>query len=244
MKKLLPILVLAAAVLSFVSCATTRTYVEGTEEYPTIPITTKLFSHDVYWSDYTLQMYKPKNNVHQVSVHGLGFKQGSAAQTGALYKNGKELYTVTFETNVDGVVAVLGNLDAAFADKESTIKISDSKKTYTYYVDHNSVDNIISATEPFSISIDREFKVIDQNGKISEMILNQNSGLSVIVNDEQYAVIDLLSNTQGIRINPYYSEDLSEEDKDFLVALMLASWKFDADFRNASDNSSSKFSLF
>jgi len=245
MKKSVSILMAAVVLFLCASCATTKAYAPGTEDYPLTPITSKLFSNNLTCGEYFLKVGGLQNGIKQVTVLGLGIKKGVMTRNAVLYKNDVEICTISLNRSFDGYVAEGITSSTSIGDENLYIDITQGKKTYHYDVNGDLSNlKVFSSDNPYDISVDVIDRTINSKGKIVEMLWNSPVGARISAYGEEYAIVDIISDTKGIRNNPSFPVTLTESEEDLLYAIMLAEYCFESSFRAEDTSSGIKLNLF
>lgn len=238
MKKSISLLLAAALLFLCASCASTKAFVAGTEDYQIIPVQTNFFGNTITCGEYKLKMDSVKNGIKQVTVLGLGVKKGTMTQRGILYKNNVPVCSVSLNKSFDGLVSEGFNSTTSLGEEENSFVISMGNREYTYVVNPvRSYLEMFSGEEPFDFSMDIVDTIINSFGEIADTWWNSPVGAKISAFGEEYAVVDILTDSKQIRINPHFPLTLTESEENFLYALMLLEFQFETSFRNESTDS-------
>ena len=182
-----------------------------------------------------------KNKISQKTINGIGKKTGSLSQQGVFSKNGVELFEVNFYDEIDGTVVIKEN---------STNTISEDKFSITTGKNHTKIDLeiydsaiLLHDDSVLPIEVEEISTSINEHGKIYKMWLDAKMGVKILVGGELYAVIDYMQNPAQIRENPDFSQNLSEEQKDFVASVMLAVFNWAMSFKTTDQTPSKTTSI-
>mgnify|MGYP002860457151 CR=1 FL=1 len=124
MKKLTGILFAAAFSILSVSCISFKNtaYVEGTDDFTVIPVTSNSFGKILQWNGYELSMSSVKRDISQKTVFGVGKKSGTISQKGTFSRDGNEVFSTSIYRRIDGWVDEDEFSSTNFFDENFTIE--------------------------------------------------------------------------------------------------------------------------
>lgn len=238
MKKQKSLLVLAAG-LSFLlsSCASLEitvnpeAYVQEAENFERTEVTKDKINDSLKWQNYSIRFYNYKDTVNkdddEKNEKGIGLIYGKILSKGIFERNDKMLYTVELKNNVKGL-----------SNKTSSFKSSITSSNYTLITGFNSKVYDINEEENISFKIDDDINMkfedvkeyISKSGKITKSW--GALGTKVMINDELYCVINFTSKTKNIRLNNNFTQEFSDEKKDYISSIILLMYYYYSDFRS------------
>ncbi|MEE3313449.1 MAG: hypothetical protein VZR56_04735 [Treponema sp.] len=234
MKKIL--FIICASVL-FYGCSSIsfhpEAYVESFENYDSFEIkTTNFEKREINCAEYQIKFQNVSNKVSQSTILGFGKKKGVISQKGTVYKNGSELFDVTFINEINDFIREKFTSETILTDSKITMLLNEHLIEFLTEED----GFLIKEHGSFDYSISQISTYKNEHGKIYNMAFDVVMGARIDIDENLYAVIDYYSNPSKIRLNRDFSGDLSEEERDFLFALMLCVYHYETYFVGTTSN--------
>lgn len=234
MKKIFyTILVLGIFVITLSSCATSSAFVENTKCTTQSEIKIKqnwfgkrTLSFDNY--ELTLKKNKKKSSLSGYTIIEWGHYDEKNYFTGELKRDGVKIYDAeigsikeekvrwfleTYKKRTIETFITMGNKNPIAAING----LNDYNKDLLVDTESDISD--------FSVKI-KPVKDTMQNGKKYTLWGRTLSGLNVFVNDEEYALVDLISQPNTISFNEDYSQELTQAQKDYTIGLILCTAEY------------------
>ncbi|MBO6175938.1 MAG: hypothetical protein J6O39_00120 [Treponema sp.] len=241
MKKLTGILFAAAFSILSASCISFKNtaYVEGSDDFTVIPVTSKSFGKILQWNGYELSMSSVERDISQKTVFGVGKKSGTISQKGTFSRDGNEVFSTSIYRRIDGWVDEDEFSSTNFFDENFTIETG--KNDTIFYLSAQDDGIMIQDSQIIPVVITKVNTYKNSKGKTYSLMLGATCGAKVTVLDELYAVIDTFD--KSIRLNPSFSRELTDEQKDILASLMLEYYNYDTVFKQTDISSTTSFGI-
>jgi len=236
MKKLLCLQIIVV-MLCIVSCATTSVYYDTNKKYEVIeidyPNSVILGNKIIKFMDYTLVLKKEIDN-SKIS------DRTERSSFSTLIKNTYDFYSgETYISTVDIIReakgAELGSTKNVFycAGTSSYFQLHGSnQETIKIAINNSAKDIIVDNDTGHNLLIESINKSV-QNDKVHQLFNNVLSGVRIIINNEEYAIIDFMTEPR-ILFNKSFNMELNEEYKQYVVLIMLSLYEYNRTIENRS----------
>lgn len=212
MKKSIFVILLTAFAVLLVSCASTRAYVEGAEEFELYPM--YVAKKTVSFQEYTVDFDKVKDRSIGISLGDLSLGNRDVKQNGTFFKNYQSVYDISLSS--DGAAIEFGY---AFDFGGITKSIIISKNGEEIPMNFLSI-------EPVYTTLNKKGRVYKTGTPL---------GYKVMYKGQFYCVLDF--NFYDIALNPYFPIKLEPEEKDTLYAYLLSFYYYTQFFETGRNRS-------
>lgn len=210
MKKSIISILLAASAVLLVSCASTRAFVEGTNDFDIVKM--DVSKRNVTLGEYLLNFSRVKDNSVGVTVGDFSLGNTSVTQSGVFYKNNAFLYDIYLSKN--GTDLDIGN-NGGVNSLAKEIKITQN--------------NVQVSTDFFDI----EDVKTTLNSKGVVVNTYNNLGIAMYYKGKLYCLLDFKTNE--ISYDSNFPLAITEEEKDAMYAYFLTYYYYTQMFETGNN---------
>ena len=198
-----------------VSCATGTVYLKDVNKYTSSAFKVE-YDWDYYnllWDQYKLaRNSKTKEKKVDFKKYGMdGYDRKSGYITN-FSKSKKFLYEVTILSGLKKLSA-----ESIYKDESESYIVIDKTKIKVNFSD----DTVIAEDSSFMPVKVLAINHFERDGKVYSMPGHEKAGAKITLYNQEYAVIDFISENPTILLNSKFLRELTVEETDFAAALML-----------------------